>query len=108
RLDTPEHQFGLTGSGPGLLGSGGLPPPLPVDDPVLPDGADRIEPAPPDEPDRPAIGPGLDLDRLAVRPAHAEPPSCPARSGGRASRAAQPVAAAEEDGQHRVSNFDRI
>src|SRR5206468_9912912 len=46
------------------------------------DGAHRVEPGPPDEPARPAVGPGPDLDGLAIDPAHAAPPP-PARNGGR-------------------------
>ena len=39
-LDPPELQLGPTGFGLGIL------PPLPVDDPVLEDGADGVQPAP--------------------------------------------------------------
>src|SRR6202011_452150 len=80
RLDPPELQLGLPGL-PGLPGFGpftaGIPPPLPVDDPVLEDRVDAVRPASPHEPGRPAVGPGLNLDRLAVNPVHAVPPSRP-------------------------------
>src|SRR5690348_14951328 len=64
RLDPPELKLGPAGLGLGIL------PPLPVDDPVLEDGADGVQPALPYEPGRPAVVPGLDAHRLAVHHAH--------------------------------------
>src|SRR5712692_10257029 len=75
RLDAPELQLGLARAGFGIRGVALVPPPLPVDDPVLEDRADGAQPASPDEPERPAVRTGLNLDRLAVHPVHAVPPS---------------------------------
>ena len=100
RLDPPEFQLGP----PGFAGLAGIPPPFPVGDPVLQDRLDGIAPAPPREPDRPAVRPGVNLDRLAVHPVHAVPPSrrrpqcqpgepgrpaCRCRGGGRRAAPSQ-------------------
>src|SRR3984885_8218106 len=78
RLDPPELELGMRGD------RGGLPPPVTVDNPVLFPGDNPVHPPPPREPHGTAVFPRLDLDRLAVHPAHALP--CTSPHFSRASR----------------------
>src|SRR6185437_7620235 len=67
RLNPPELKLGPHGNGCGI------PPPVPVDHPVLLHREDRVQPLPPREPDGAPVFSHLNLNGLAVHPAHTQP-----------------------------------